>query len=78
MLDNKQTKNEKPNDGYGTLTIGKGKYGLRSKKCLKLDNPALQTVRGQFTNNSAEVGKMLEIICYDSNFGKNSLQLHKL
>ena len=48
--------------------IGKGKYGLRSKKCLKLDNPALQTVRGQFTNNSAEVGKMLEIICISKIF----------
>ena len=68
MLDNKQTNNEKPIDGYGILTIGKGKYGLRSKKCLKLDNPALQTVRGQFTNNSAEVGKMLEIICISKIF----------
>ena len=42
--------------GYGTVTIGNGKFGIKSKKCLKLGNPDLQSIRGEFVNNNIEVG----------------------
>ena len=41
--------------GYGTITIGNGKFGIKSKKCLKLGNRDLQSIRGEFVNNNIEV-----------------------
>ena len=42
--------------GYGTITIGNGgKFGIKSKKCLKMGNRDIQSVRGEFINNNIEV-----------------------
>ena len=42
--------------GYGTITIGNGgKFGIKSKKCLKVGNRDIQIVRGEFINNNIEV-----------------------
>ena len=46
--------------GYGTLTIGKGIFGIKSKICLKLSNHAIRSITGEFKNNTIMVGiKML-------------------
>ena len=41
--------------GYGTITIGNGKFGIKSKKCLKLGNRDLQIIRGEFIDNNIKV-----------------------
>ena len=42
--------------GYGTITIGNGgKFGIKSKKCLKMGNCDIQSVRGEFINDNIEV-----------------------
>ena len=56
MVGGKKPKRGMLTGGYGTVTIGNGKFGIKSKKCLKLGNPDLQSIRGEFVNNNIEVG----------------------
>ena len=42
--------------GYGTITIGIGIFGIKSKKCLKLSNHAIRSIMGEFNNNTITVG----------------------
>ena len=41
--------------GYGTITIGIGIFGIKSKLCLKLSNPDIHSIKGEFRNNTIEV-----------------------
>ena len=60
--------------GYGTITIGNGgKFGIKSKKCLKMGNRDIQIVRGEFINNIIEVILLSSIYtffvnCHSSHF----------
>ena len=56
MVGGKKPKRGMLTGGYGTVTIGNGKFGIKSKKCLKLGHPDLQSIRGEFVNNTIEVG----------------------
>ena len=47
------------NGGYGTIKIGIGIYGIKSKLCLKLSNSDIHSITGEFRNNTIEVGNFI-------------------
>ena len=57
------------NGGYGTIKIGIGIYGIKSKLCLKLSNSDIHSITGEFRNNTIEVGNFIFKLNMHSNKG---------